>query len=346
MAVVAIRTVAAGSNEQAVMTFAYRQWARRGFGAFCAGLLAWSLPGAAAALDRLVELRRDEIVSAILDEPWAGADAIREIIDEDDDAYDGPDITNPGPDLGDFPNSAATLPRGRVYLEMAPLTLAAADRNSPGSYSWPFLLRYGVTDDVEFRLLGSGLASVWGSEGTTGFAPLSFDMKVHLWDEQPDSWIPASSLEVILQTDWASPAFQGGTQPSINLNFDLPLTERTTLEWTIGYSGVQEVVDVVTGEVYVPILNYLMPVVQRTNLSAYQFSFQWAIERKLTERFQVFVHGYYNGPILLQQGPGDVVGLGFFWTHTQRLMWFGSCNAGLDDNVAPVSGQIGLALAF
>src|SRR5262245_66139737 len=30
------------------------------------------------------------------------------------------DIESPGPDMGDFPNSAFTLPKGRAYVEMAP----------------------------------------------------------------------------------------------------------------------------------------------------------------------------------------------------------------------------------
>lgn len=264
----------------------------------------------------------------------------------DDDAEESPDISEPGPDLGDFPNSAFTLPRGRAYIEMAPFTLDARNRHSPTTYSWPFLLRYGVTNDVEFRLLGAGLTSEGGSDPVTGFSPLTVDMKVHLWDGKREYWIPASSLEIYLQTNWGSPAFREGTLPSINLNFDLPLSEEMNLEWTIGYSGVAESVDVVTGQYFDPQLQQNIPITRPTRLTANQFSVQWAIERELTEKLQGFIHGYYNASVPLQTGDETVLGVGFFWKQTRRLMFFGSCNAGLTDSVPPLSGQLGFAYAL
>jgi len=44
-----------------------------------------------------------------------------------------PDITSPGPDMGDFPNSSFTLPKGRCYVEVAPFTLLNSDRNAPST---------------------------------------------------------------------------------------------------------------------------------------------------------------------------------------------------------------------
>ncbi len=241
-----------------------------------------------------------------------------------------PDIAAPGPDMGDFPNSAATLPHGRSYLEMAPLTLVAQGDHNPAAYAWPFLFRYGVTDNVEFRLFANGLTSALSGESVTGFSPLAFDLKVHLWDDQRERLIPASSLEVYIQTEFGSPDFRQGTQKSIALNFDLPLTERTNLEWTFGYSGVFAAITGVHGN----------------DLHANEFSFQWAIEHNLTDDFELFVTGYYNGAVFLQQGAGSVVGVGASWNVSDRLNLFGSCNAGLDDNVAPVAGQIGFAVAL
>src|SRR5262245_46548998 len=39
-----------------------------------------------------------------------------------------PNIATPGPDFGDFPNSAYTLPRGGIYIEQAPFTLQTGNR--------------------------------------------------------------------------------------------------------------------------------------------------------------------------------------------------------------------------
>jgi hypothetical protein len=202
--------------------------------------------------------------------------------------------------------------------------------NNPAAYAWPFLIRYGVTDDVEFRVFANGLTSVLDGNAVTGFSPLAFDLKVHLWDDQRERFIPASSLEVYIQSEFGSTAFRQGTQKSIALNFDLPLTERTNLEWTFGYSGA---LAVITG-------------VHSSELHANEFSFQWAIEHNLTADFEVFVTGYYNGAVFLQQGVGSVVGVGASWNVSNRLNLFGSCNAGLDQNVAPFAGQLGFAIGL
>jgi hypothetical protein len=257
-----------------------------------------------------------------------------------------PNIREPGPDMGDFPNSSYTLPKGRVYIESAPFTMSSADRFTPAAYSFPFLFRYGITDDVEFRFLGNGFTGVGGSQDTTGVSPMLFDLKVHLWDAPEDLWLPASSLEVYIQTDWASPHYQGGTQPSVNMNFDLPLNEQTNFEWTIGYTGVQGAVDVASGEKFIPRYGYIITGKHRVDVNRNLFAVQWALEREVTERLQLFVHGYYNGATFLQQGAGSVIGLGGFWTFSDRLMGFGSCNAGLDNQVSPLSGQVGFALAL
>lgn len=257
-----------------------------------------------------------------------------------------PDIAVPGPDMGDFPNSSFTLPKGRSYVEVAPLTLLNSDRNSPSTYYAPFLLRYGLTDDVEFRIFANGMVHVFGDQPTTGFSPLALDFKIHLWDDKREWFFPASSLEVYLQTTWGSPQFNGGWQPSLNMNFDLPLTNKTNLEWTIGYSGVQDSVNVVTGERFIPRLQHSVPVIQQANLNVNQLSVQWALEHDLTDRLQVFFHGFYNGAILFQQGSGVMVGGGLFWKFSKRLIGFGSINSGLSPSLPSVATQIGFAVAI
>ncbi|MBS0261091.1 MAG: transporter [Planctomycetes bacterium] len=258
-----------------------------------------------------------------------------------------PDISQPGPDMGDFPNSAFTLPKGRAYLEFSPATVLNSDRQSPATYDAPFLLRYGLTDDVEFRVFGNGLTVVEGSQGSTGFSPLNLDLKIHLWDDRKEWLIPAMSFEVYLLTEWGSSQFTGGWEPSINLNFDLPICERTNLEWTVGYSGVQQAFNIHTQERFVPRFGYLVPGIHRTvDRNFNQVSAQWAIEQEITKKLQLFIHGAHNGSVIQRYGSGQIVGVGGFWKFSDRLMGFGSLNTGLSPNLPTCAIQVGFAVAL
>jgi hypothetical protein len=258
-----------------------------------------------------------------------------------------PDITKPGPDLGDFPNSAFTLPKGRAQVEFSPVTLLNADRQAPAAYITQFLLRYGLTDNVEFRLFGNGVTHIWGPNPTTGFSPLNLDLKVHLWNDRKEWLIPAMSLEVFLLTTWGSSQFDGGWQPALNLNFDLPIAKKLNLEWTLGYHGTQEAINVHTLDRFVPRFNFLIPGVHRViDLNFNQFSAQWALEYEVNDTFQVFFHGFHNGSVLLNLGAGEMVGIGAFWKLSPRLLAFGSINTGLTPDLPSCAGQIGFALAL
>ena len=258
-----------------------------------------------------------------------------------------PDISKPGADFGDYPNSAYTLPKGRSYLEIAPFTYLGKDRHNAASYTYNYLFRYGVTDDVELRLTGSGLTTVFDPNTTVvGFAPLIIDTKIHLWDDQMDKLIPAVSFEAFIQTNLASPAFQSGFQPSINLNMDFPFTKDTNVEMTVGYSGVQDAVAVIGGERFIPRLGHNIPTLTKANLNVNLFSFQWALEQQVTEKFQVFLQGYYNGDVFRQSAQGRVVGVGYFYQFDKRATFFNSYNAGLDPSTPNFSSQVGFAFAF
>ena len=258
-----------------------------------------------------------------------------------------PDISKPGADFGDYPNSAYTLPKGRSYLEFAPLSYQGPDRHNAASNNTAYLFRYGITDDVEIRLTGSGLTSVFDPGSTvTGFAPLIIDTKIHLWDDQIERLIPAMSFEAFVQTNLASPQFQAGYEPSVNLNMDFPFTEKTNLEMTIGYTGVQDSIYILTGERFIPRFNHNVPTVGKANLNVNQFSFQWAVEQQVTEKFQVFLQGYYNGDVFRQSGAGKVVGAGYFYQFSKVATFFNSYNAGLDPSTPNFSTQLGFAYAF
>src|SRR5262249_31774229 len=179
------------------------------------------------------------------------------------------------------------------------------------------------------------------------FSRLNVDVRVHRGNDSREWLIPASSLEVYLLTTIGSPQFDAGIERSINMNFDLPITKRTNLEWTLGYTGVQQAVNIVTGEVFVPRFGFLVPGLHRQfNVNFNQFSAQWAIEHDVTDKWQVFIHGFHNGALHFNLGAGEMIGAGMFWKCSRRLTWFGSANHGLTRNLPPFAGQIGLAVAL
>lgn len=249
----------------------------------------------------------------------------------------GPDIADPGPDLGAFPRSAATLRQNRAQLEMGPFSYRTANSTSPAAYAWPYLFRYGLTDAAEFRLSGAGLMSRFGDNGTTGFGVLVFGTKIHLWDARMDRFLPAAAFEAFLQTNLGSAAFRQGNQPSLNLNLDFPFNERTSLGTSLGYSGTLNTI------------NVILPGTQTASpagVNSYIFSCAWALKREITADLDLFVDGYYTRPIGIRGDSVIYVGTGFFYQLSDRLMTFGSANAGLTDISAPFLTQLGLAIAF
>ncbi len=74
------------------------------------------------------------------------------------------DIRDPDPDTANFPNGAYTLPKGRLYIENSPLGLYSASKNGnqPRIYQWEYLIRYGLTDNLEFRVFSNGLSDQEG----------------------------------------------------------------------------------------------------------------------------------------------------------------------------------------
>lgn len=75
-----------------------------------------------------------------------------------------------------------------------------------------------------------------GQPANTGMAPLVLDTKIHLWgaDDVASTVTPAVGIEFYVQTDWASPSLQVGTQPGAMLLFSNELPWDVKLEWNIG----------------------------------------------------------------------------------------------------------------
>lgn len=236
-----------------------------------------------------------------------------------------PNIRKPGPDTANFPNAAFTLPQGRLYIEASPLFLSGASKASPKTYNAEFLIRYGLTDRVELRLFGNGPTFETGQSASNGFAPLAYDIKTNLWQENRKYWIPAVGLEVFLLTASGSKSLNQGTQPSINLLFDHTLPWGFQLEWNVGLVGDPS---------------------KNNNFSAIEPAVAWALQHEILEDFDVFFQGYFNGPTLPRFGDGIVLGGGAVWAPTRRISFFGSYNLGLTAAAPNSLAQFGGAVAF
>lgn len=251
------------------------------------------------------------------------------------------DIRDPDPDTANFPNGAYTLPKGRMYIENSPLGFYAASRsgNQPRVYQWEYLIRYGLTDNLEFRIFSNGITDQAGQgsqPAVLGYSPLAFDFKANFWEENTKYHIPAMGVEIYLETNLlGSSAFNTGTQPSINLLFDQSLPYEIGFEYNLGITGAQNSL----GEI------------------AYQFSYQWSFQREVVKDFDVFIHGFYNAAALPRLGrfqnasnasiPSDtVMGFGGIWTANNRLSIFGSYNFGLSPDAPMTIALLGFAVAM
>ena len=242
------------------------------------------------------------------------------------------DVSLPGPDLANYPNSSYTLPQGGFYLESSPAGFYGSSAVSNSQWNWEYLLRYGITDNIEFRMFSNGLSV---QSGATGFSPIAFDMKAHVWEKDWD-WFNASvGVEAYVQTtSWlASPAFYSPLQYSLNLLVDHELPWDISFEWNLGF-----VRQSVSGRVF------------------YLPAFQWAFQRNVTDSIALFVQGYHNADAL-PRVPGasspvptrpqqEAIGFGGQWSVNRRLAFYGSYNWGLTRYTPSYNANIGFAVSF
>ena len=252
-----------------------------------------------------------------------------------------PNISNPGTDLANFPDSAFTLPQGRAYVELAPFSYYGRSSIQPQEFATEYLIRYGATDDIELRLFGSGYNWVGGQTSAWSFAPLGFDVKIQSWLERPEYYIPAMGVEVYVQTEWlGNTATNGGTQPGVSFNFDQSLPWDIDFEYNLGAARVQ---DFQSGE------------------NEWEFGFSWAFQRDFFNKdLALFIHGYHDttrrrrNAFIADPSPfdgitdyaEDAVGGGFIWTANDRLAIFGQTSAGINEFAPGLLSYAGFAVAF
>jgi hypothetical protein len=265
-----------------------------------------------------------------------GLPPIGDLLDDSSDDDDGdqpkakkkktePDISSPGPDTSNFPNSPYTLPQGRFYFETSPVFLSGASQGSAKTYNAEFLVRYGLTDRVELRLFSNGPTFETGRFAGNGMAPIAYDIKTNLWKENEEYHIPAVGLEVFILTASGSKSLNQGTQPAISLLFKHSLPFDIDLEWNVGMVGDPS---------------------PNNKYASIEPAAAWAFERELFEGFTFFFQGYFNGPTLPRYADGVVLGLGVEWKINKRLAIWSSYNLGVSPDAPTDIFYLGGAVAF
>ncbi len=222
--------------------------------------------------------------------------------------------------MANFPNSAYTLPKQRAYVEIA--STYNSKQSNPEQYTLGYLLRYGLTDELELRLISNGLTIANAEDKKiVGISPQIFDIKYHLLSTPSDSLLPAIGIEAQVQTTWSSPAFKGGTQGALSLNFDHALPYNLALEYNIGFIGQQ----------------------LDSGISQYQLALEWALQKNLTEDLAIFVNGFTNTGAGLT---ASSMGGGGQWTINQSFAVYVNCSAGLTSTTPALFGLLGFAMAF
>lgn|GEM_PF-1002312 len=242
------------------------------------------------------------------------------------------DMHYPGPDFTNYPNSAFTLPQGGIYIEANPGAFTGSSAISRAAWSMPYLLRYGLTNEIELRVLSDGL-TVEGD--TTGFGPVGFDTKIHLGAFEYGWFNATVGIEATVQTGkWlASKAFEDGDQYSLTLLIDHTLPGDLSFEWNIGatrYSSQDQ--------------DLFLPAVQ------------WAFQRDVFDDVAVYINGYHGAiptPDISGAGYGtatwpqeQLIGFGAQWIMNERLAFFTGCNWGLTRFSPDYSTNLGFAFSL
>ena len=237
----------------------------------------------------------------------------------------GPDISDPGPDTADLPDSAFAVPPGVTYFETS-LSYISSKGPRVRDYFTSTLIRTGLWEDFELRIATPGVIHQHApGESTTGFGPLTIGFKQHIWAEVEECSIPAFGIIAQVTAPTASAGFDDGTAiPTVFFNFDYSLPCDSYFEVNFGISGLHAD----DGDRFV------------------QGSFLWSLGKEWSDNFTTFFHGFFNAP----SGTGDdeelLMGPGMIWFVSKTVAIDSSYNFGMTDDTDHRFIRIGLSVAF
>jgi hypothetical protein len=247
---------------------------------------------------------------------------------------EGPYVSmhDPGPDLANFPNSSITLKQGGFYFESTPLSYYGSSPGASSQWSLPYLLRYGLVDDVELRLFSNGLTF---QGNNLAASPLAFDTKAHLGAYESDLFNASVGIEAYVQSSQflASTSLKQPLQYSATLLVDHQLPWDLSFGWNVGF--LRQMAE---------------------GLTRSKPTFQWALQKNLNEDWAVFIQGFHNAatlPSIPVSAYGfkmdhdlDVMGFGAQWIISDRYSVFGNMNFGLTPISPKEIAMVGFAFSL
>lgn len=236
-----------------------------------------------------------------------------------------PDISEPGPDSADLPDSAYAVPPGVVYVETS-FSYTRSKGLPVRDYFTPTLVRIGVWEDFELRIASPGIIHESGADdSTTGFGPVTLGFKQNIWKEVEATGIPAFGVIAQVTVPTASSGFDDGTAiPTVFFNFDHTLPMNSYFEWNVGLSAVHDD----AGERFT------------------QGIFLWSLGHELTDDFTVFFHGAANVPASSGIQQDLLMGPGMIWFVSKRTALDFSYNFGVTEQSTHRLIRLGLSVAF
>jgi hypothetical protein len=238
---------------------------------------------------------------------------------------EGPDISEPGPDSADLPDSAFAVPPGVVYVETS-FSYTSTKGPRVRDYFTNTLIRAGLWEDFELRISTPGVIHEHApDDSTTGFGPLTFGFKQNIWKEEEECGIPAFGIIAQVTTPTASAGFDDGTAiPTLFFNFDYSLPCDSYFEVNFGLSSVHAD----DGHRFA------------------QGSFLWSLGHEWSDNFTTFFHGFANVPSGSGEQEEVLMGPGMIWIVSKQLALDFSYNFGLTDETDHRFLRLGLSLAF
>lgn len=236
-----------------------------------------------------------------------------------------PSLRDPGPDTADFPDSAYTVKPGVVYVETS-MAYLSTNRPSTREYATPTLLRFGVTEKLEFRLFTVGYLQETSAEGSmAGMGQFALGFKRTMWDEDEQAGIPAFGIMGVLAIPTASAHLDNGAaEPFLFFNFDHTLPFDWSLNWNGGIAWLK-------GD---------------DDIRFVQGSLLWAFTRQWNDDLATFWHGYAVVPGFSGEKEELVTGPGFLKFLGDRVAVDASYNFGATSGSPNRFVRIGLSAAF
>lgn len=240
-----------------------------------------------------------------------------------------PDVSFPGSDTESFANSPFTLPPGRGYFENHFLAVSFKGNNTPFQYNAPFLLRLGIAESLELRFGGQGatyIAASHSSKRIVGFSPLVIDCKIHVSGSRDDLWVPATGLEIYLQTNAASQDLKTGYQFGINALFSHDFPHKLNFEWNAGF-GFTRYKKYDNADDAFGLVN-------------------WCLTQDITPAFSLFFDGEFTSKISCIAPKFLTIGVGWQWIIVKRFELFGAFNGTFFHDTNPYLFNMGFMVAF